>query len=130
MIEEAWSKGEQTIDISAHFPGWPYIMNFCNLTQVKSTTGVVRPIRRTAQQAYPAVRLTQAEVAAMIHRKEARRMELALAAEKRKLAAMAKKTWVDFCFLTLICLEAEFEAVCFPQQEEQQGPGQDAGDDH
>ncbi len=92
MIEEAWSKGDQTIDISTHFPGWPYIINFCNLTQVKSTTGAVRPVRRTAQQAYPAVRLTQAEVAAMMHRKEARRMELALAAERRKLAAMAKKT--------------------------------------
>ena len=34
VLEETWSKGEQTIDISKYFPGCPYIMNFCNLTQV------------------------------------------------------------------------------------------------
>ena len=34
VIEDSWSKGEQTVDISTYFPGCPYIMNFCNLTQV------------------------------------------------------------------------------------------------
>ena len=34
VIEESWSKGEQTVDISTFFPGCPYIMNFCNMTQV------------------------------------------------------------------------------------------------
>ena len=46
VIEEAWAHGEQTIDIGQHFPGCPYIINFCNLTQVRRTTGIVRPIRR------------------------------------------------------------------------------------
>ncbi len=56
MIEESWTKGDQTIDISSHFPSWPYIVNFCNLTQVKATSGAVRRVRRTAQPAYPGVR--------------------------------------------------------------------------
>jgi deltex-like protein len=34
VIEESWATGEQTIDIGQHFPGCPYIINFCNLTQV------------------------------------------------------------------------------------------------
>ena len=42
VIEEAWALGEQTIDIGHHFPGCPYIINFCNLTQVRRTTGVAR----------------------------------------------------------------------------------------
>ena len=69
VIEESWTKGEQTIDIGKYFPGCPYIINFCNLTQVRSTTGQVRRIRRLPQAAYPMVRLTQAEIAAMLHRK-------------------------------------------------------------
>lgn len=32
----------------------PYIINFCNLTQVKKDTGFVRSIRRVQQAAYPA----------------------------------------------------------------------------
>lgn len=36
VIEDSWGKAEQTIDISTYFPGCPYIMNFCNLTQVRS----------------------------------------------------------------------------------------------
>ena len=73
VIEDAWSKGEQTVDISTFFPGCPYIMNFCNLTQVRKTTGFVRPMRRVQQAAYPMVKLTQAEVAAMVGRREERR---------------------------------------------------------
>jgi len=73
VLEEAWSKGEKTIDISTFFPGCPYIMNFCNLTQVRKTTGFVRPMRRIQQAAYPMVKLTQAEVAAMVGRREERR---------------------------------------------------------
>ena len=38
----------------------------CN--QVRKTTGFVRPMRRIQQAAYPMVKLTQAEVAAMIAR--------------------------------------------------------------
>ena len=73
VIEDSWSKGEQTVDISTFFPGCPYIMNFCNLTQVRKTTGFVRPMRRVQQAAYPMVKLTQAEVAAMVGRREERR---------------------------------------------------------
>ena len=69
VVEDAWTKGEQTIDIGKHFPGCPYIINFCNLTQVRSTTGQVRRVRRLPQPSYPMVRLTQAEIAAMLHRK-------------------------------------------------------------
>jgi hypothetical protein len=42
VLEAAWSAGQQTVDISLHFPGCPYIMNFCNLTQVRKTSGFVR----------------------------------------------------------------------------------------
>jgi len=73
VIEDSWAKGEQTVDISHYFPGCPYIMNFCNLTQVRKTTGFVRPMRRIQQAAYPMVKLTQAEIAAMIGRREDRR---------------------------------------------------------
>merc|ERR1712130_151838 len=73
VIEDSWAKGEQTVDISHYFPGCPYIMNFCNLTQVRKTTGFVRPMRRMQQAAYPMVKLTQAEIAAMIGRREDRR---------------------------------------------------------
>lgn len=73
VIEDSWAKGDETIDISHYFPGCPYIMNFCNLTQVRKTTGFVRPMRRVQQAAYPMVKLTQAEVAAMIGRREERR---------------------------------------------------------
>jgi len=73
VIEDSWARGEQTVDISSYFPGCPYIMNFCNLTQVRKTTGFVRPMRRVQQAAYPMVKLTQAEIAAMIGRREDRR---------------------------------------------------------
>ena len=49
VIEESWTRGEQTIDVSKAFPGCPYIMNFCNMTQVRTNSGVVRPIRRLPQ---------------------------------------------------------------------------------
>lgn len=83
VIEEAWALGEQTIDIGNHFPGCPYIINFCNLTQVRRTTGVARPIRRQPCASYPMVKLTAAEIASMLHRKEERRQEFAAEVEKR-----------------------------------------------
>jgi len=88
VLEETWSKGEQTIDISKYFPGCPYIMNFCNLTQVRKTSGFVRPMRRIQQAAYPMVKLTQAEVAAMVGRREERRR---LAEEEVERLAQHKK---------------------------------------
>jgi hypothetical protein len=83
VIEVAWTKGEQTIDVSKHFPGCPYIMNFCNMTQVRTNSGVVRPIFRQPQPSYPMLKLTQAEIASMIHRKEERRKEMLLEVERR-----------------------------------------------
>lgn len=91
VIEEAWSRGDQTIDISKHFPGCPYIMNFCNLTQVRTNTGVVRPIRRVPQPSYPMVKLTQAEIASMIHRKEERRKDMLAEMERRNNPNPSKK---------------------------------------
>eukprot|EP00096_Caligus_rogercresseyi_P010633 TRINITY_DN3955_c0_g1_i1.p1 TRINITY_DN3955_c0_g1~~TRINITY_DN3955_c0_g1_i1.p1 ORF type:complete len:727 (+),score=152.15 TRINITY_DN3955_c0_g1_i1:345-2525(+) len=77
LLEASWARGDQTLDISTSFPSThPYIMNFCNLTQVKSNTGAVRPIRRLPQASYPMLKLTQAEIAAMLHRKEQRKRDL------------------------------------------------------
>eukprot|EP00092_Neocalanus_flemingeri_P017841 GFUD01019305.1.p1 GENE.GFUD01019305.1~~GFUD01019305.1.p1 ORF type:complete len:875 (-),score=189.45 GFUD01019305.1:87-2711(-) len=90
VIEDSWSKGEQTVDISSYFPGCPYIMNFCNLTQVRKTTGFVRPMRRVQQAAYPMVKLTQAEIAAMIGRREDRR-KLAIEEVERRNNIKNKK---------------------------------------
>ncbi|XP_023343675.1 uncharacterized protein LOC111713112 [Eurytemora carolleeae] len=86
VLEDSWSKGEQTIDISTFFPGCPYIMNFCNLTQVRKTTGFVRPMRRIHQASYPMVKLTQAEIAAMVGRREERRRLAEEEVERRNRA--------------------------------------------
>lgn len=91
VIEESWALGDQTIDIGLHFPGCPYIINFCNLTQVRRTTGVVRPIRRQPCASYPMVKLTPAEIASMLHRKEERRKEFAAEVEKRVKDLRSKK---------------------------------------
>ncbi|XP_039292556.1 protein deltex [Nilaparvata lugens] len=65
VIEAAWAKGDQTIDISKTYLGFPYIINFCNLTQVRSTTGFVRSIRRIQQAPYPLIKVTPDEATAM-----------------------------------------------------------------
>ena len=91
VIEDSWAKGDQTIDISTYFPGCPYIMNFCNLTQVRKTSGFVRPMRRVQQAAYPMVKLTQAEVAAMIGRREERRKTALEEMERRSNLLKSKK---------------------------------------
>ena len=114
VIEEAWSRGDQTIDISKHFPGCPYIMNFCNLTQVRTNSGVVRPIRRMPQPAYPMVKLTQAEIASMIHRKEERRKEMLLELERRQnlqASVSGKKKKKDFHMSKEIVGEKSKKAV-------------------
>lgn len=38
--------------------GLPYIINFCNLTQIRQPSGYIRNIRRTQQAPYPLVKLT------------------------------------------------------------------------
>ncbi|KAF4526388.1 hypothetical protein B566_EDAN012678 [Ephemera danica] len=62
LVEEAWAKGDQTIDVSLVFPCFPYIINFCNLTQVRNNTGYVRQVRRVKQAAYPMVKVTPEEL--------------------------------------------------------------------
>ncbi|KAL0272058.1 UNVERIFIED_CONTAM: hypothetical protein PYX00_005177 [Menopon gallinae] len=62
LIEAAWAKGEQTIDISKTYLGFPYIINFCNLTQIRANTGYVRNIRRIQQAPYPLVKLSPEEM--------------------------------------------------------------------
>ena len=66
-------------------------MNFCNLTQVRKNSGAVRPIRRLPQAAYPMLKLTQAEIAAMIHRREERHKAM-LAAEAERRTKAGKKS--------------------------------------
>ena len=59
------------------------------MTQVRSTTGQVRKVRRLPQAAYPMVRLTQAEIASMLHRKQERIRERA--AEVTYISALFEK---------------------------------------
>ncbi|EEB13307.1 deltex, putative [Pediculus humanus corporis] len=66
LIEAAWAKGEQTIDISKTYLGFPYVINFLNLTQVKASTGYVRNVRRVQQAPYPLVKLSQEEMTAFL----------------------------------------------------------------
>ncbi|XP_012255279.2 protein deltex isoform X2 [Athalia rosae] len=62
LIEEAWARGDKTIDVSKSYLGFPYIINFCNLTQVRCCTGYVRPIRRIQQAPYPLVKVALEEL--------------------------------------------------------------------
>lgn len=55
VIEEAWAKGNQTIDL-AHI-NLPYTINFYNLTQVRHPNGPIRNIRRTQQAPYPLTKI-------------------------------------------------------------------------
>ncbi|XP_075220105.1 deltex E3 ubiquitin ligase isoform X2 [Lycorma delicatula] len=65
LIEDAWAKGEQTIDVSKTYLGFPYIINFCNLTQMRNNTGYVRSVRRTQHAPYPLIKVTPKEAANM-----------------------------------------------------------------
>jgi len=85
LIEEAWARvskktltmrglfylrvltkillqGDKTIDVSKTYLGFPYIINFCNLTQVRCCTGYVRPIRRIQQAPYPLMKVALEEL--------------------------------------------------------------------
>ncbi|CAG0907475.1 unnamed protein product, partial [Cyprideis torosa] len=67
LIEESWQKGDQTLDVSVFFPAFSYILNFCNMTQVKKTNGAVRSIQRAQQPSYPLVKVAQSEPLATDH---------------------------------------------------------------
>lgn len=59
VIEEAWAKGEQTVDLLKTFVNLPLKINFCNLTQVRQSSGQVRNIRRIQQAPYPLIKLSK-----------------------------------------------------------------------
>lgn len=81
LIEEAWARvsffflyfcffytfftfyvqGDQTIDISKTHLGFPYVINFSNLTLL--TSGYVRSVRRVKQAPYPLVKVKLEELA-------------------------------------------------------------------
>lgn len=55
IIEEAWAKGSQKIDLS--YINLPYTINFYDLTQVRHPNGPIRNIRRTQQAPYPLTKI-------------------------------------------------------------------------
>ncbi|XP_066997951.2 protein deltex [Anabrus simplex] len=69
LIEEAWARGDQTTDVSKIYVAFPYIINFCNLTQVRNNTGYVRNIRRVQQAPYPLVKVQSDELSSVTGRR-------------------------------------------------------------
>lgn len=62
IIEEAWAKGEQTLDLGKTNIGLPYTINFCNLSQIRHPNGPIRSIRRIQQAPYPLVKITSNQI--------------------------------------------------------------------
>lgn len=62
LIEDAWAKGDQIIDMAKTYLGFPYIINFCNLTQTRINTGFIRSIRRVQQAPYPLIKVPLEEL--------------------------------------------------------------------
>lgn len=64
-----WSKttfnfqGDQILDMSKTHLGFPYLINFSNLTQRWLTNGYVRSVRRMKQAPYPLVKVRLEELA-------------------------------------------------------------------
>lgn len=57
VVEEAWSTGEQALDLSKTHLALPFTINFGNLTQTRHPSGPIRTIRRVQQAPYPLVKL-------------------------------------------------------------------------
>lgn len=57
VIDEAWARGDQTIDLTKSHLNLPYTINFLNLTQIRHQNGPLRSIRRIQQAPYPLVKL-------------------------------------------------------------------------
>lgn len=57
VVEEAWSKGEQCLDLTTTHLSMPFTINFGNLTQTRHPSGPIRTIRRIQQAPYPLVKL-------------------------------------------------------------------------
>ncbi|KAJ8975954.1 hypothetical protein NQ317_011922 [Molorchus minor] len=62
LIEEAWARGDQMLDMSTTHLGFPYLINFSNLTQRWLTNGYVRSVRRVKQAPYPLVKVRLEEM--------------------------------------------------------------------
>ncbi|XP_044253813.1 protein deltex [Tribolium madens] len=70
LIEEAWANGDQNIDMSKTHLGFPYLINFSNLTQRWLTNGHVRSVRRVKQAPYPLVKVKLEELTSVTGRRE------------------------------------------------------------
>ncbi|KAG5682662.1 hypothetical protein PVAND_012001 [Polypedilum vanderplanki] len=57
IIEDAWTNGNQQIDLSLSYIHMPYIIDFCNMTQTRKPSGPIRQIRRVSQAPYPLTKL-------------------------------------------------------------------------
>lgn len=60
LIEDAWSNGNQTFDISTSFAQMPYIIDFFNMIQTRKPSGPIKQIRRGTQAVYPLTKLPSA----------------------------------------------------------------------
>ncbi|RZC40797.1 deltex [Asbolus verrucosus] len=69
LIEEAWANGDQNIDMSKTHLGFPYLINFNNLTQRWLTNGHVRSVRRVKQAPYPLVKVKLEELTSVTGRR-------------------------------------------------------------
>lgn len=62
IVEEAWARGDQIIDLSKTYLKLLYSINFCNLTQIRQPNGPVRNIRRMQQAPYPLVKISPTNI--------------------------------------------------------------------
>lgn len=60
LIEDAWSNGNQQIDISTSYHTMPYIIDFLNMIQTRKPSGPIKQIRRITQAVYPLTKLQSA----------------------------------------------------------------------
>lgn len=71
LIEDAWARGDETIDMSKTHLGFSYIINFSDLTQRWLTNGYIRNIRRIKQAPYPLVKVRLEELTFVTGRRNA-----------------------------------------------------------
>ncbi|XP_050535713.1 protein deltex [Daktulosphaira vitifoliae] len=62
FLETAYAMGCQIIDVSKTYLGFPYTIDFCNMTQVRNDSGHKKNIRRVNQAPYPLVKIQSDEV--------------------------------------------------------------------
>jgi deltex len=57
LIEDAWSNGNNQIDLSTSYSHLPYVIDFCSMIQIRKPSGPINQIRRTTQAMYPLTKL-------------------------------------------------------------------------